>query len=51
VKSHIAENVIQKLLAHKAEDRSQTSPLAKCVKHTEIAGRFSKGDATDIVLN
>jgi hypothetical protein len=50
VKSYITENVIQKLLAHKAADSSQTAALVECVKYTDWC-RVTQGDARDIGLN
>lgn len=35
VKSYITENVIQKLLEHKAADSSQTAALVECVKYID----------------
>ena len=35
MKSYITENVIQKLLTHKAADSSQTAALVECVKYTD----------------
>ena len=47
----IAENVIQKLVAHETAGSTLVSALVECVNHTEIAGRFSKEDARDNMLN
>lgn len=35
MKSYITENVVQKLLAHKAADSSHTAALVECVKYTD----------------
>ena len=35
MKSYVTENVIQKLLAHKAADSSQTVALVECMNYTD----------------